>query len=398
MESRKICVVGLGKLGACFAAVLAHAGHRVIGVDRNPDTVFNLTYNLRNSEPQLNDLVAETRDKTLQVTTNLNYAVSHSDISFVIVPTNSLEDGSFDASEVFNAVTHIRDAISGPHVCSVVSTVSPGTMGKLKHLCDDDFALVYSPLLIALGSVVDDLRNPDLMIIGHDSPSAAAEVISVLRDVVGDKVPHPHLSFEEAEITKLGINAYIVMKIAYANMLASAAPQMGANAKNVLHAIGTDKRIGNKYFSPGGPGGQGPCFARDEAALCAWLEGTKGSTRIPIAVQQTERHQLLCVLDFFRSYKRITILGTSYKAGTPVKDNSFGFLVAKHLSQLGKIVYLHDPSDSSTAPQTLINRGEAVLVAVPWSHYADIDLKDKPSLDLWGISKASHVWGRNWPI
>lgn len=405
IEAMNICVVGLGKLGACVAAVLADAGHHVIGYDKDPMVVARVARNEENPEPGLNDLFHRTLGRTLDITIDFEYAVGGSDFTFVVVPTPSKEDGSFDSRAVEEVVRQVRKAARPNHLCTVVSTVSPGTMRGLKgeEYTGPEFAYAYNPMLIALGSVIENLRNPDVMIIGADYRSDALLIETIWREAIGDLVAHPELSLEEAEIAKLAINAYVVTKIAFANTIASLCGRTeNADAKRVLRAIGTDKRIGNRYFAPGGPGGQGPCFARDELALKRALEKSNAPSFLPDAVRQVEVDQVADVVRFFEPYKKVAVLGTTYKAGTPVTDNSLGNFVAMELSLFGKKVFTYDPMgfrNTSTAEEA-IELADAVLIATPWPEFGKIHY-EKLVLDMWGITERNpliSVWGHTWPV
>ena len=48
--------------------------------------------------------------------------------------------------------------------------------------------------------------------------------------------------------------------------LSDVCDKLGADKNSVLKSVGSDSRIGNKYFNPGYSFG-GPCFPRDTKAL-----------------------------------------------------------------------------------------------------------------------------------
>ena len=54
-------------------------------------------------------------------------------------------------------------------------------------------------------------------------------------------------------------------------MISDVCDSIGANKEKVLDSIGSDSRIGNKYFRPGYSFG-GPCFPRDTRALALFVD------------------------------------------------------------------------------------------------------------------------------
>ena len=106
----RVSVVGLGKLGAPLAAVLASRGFSVIGLDVNKTLVDAMNAGkMPIVEPQLNELIAANRER-LTATMDANEAVQKSDASFVIVPTPSDSTGFFSNRFVLQAMDTLGKA------------------------------------------------------------------------------------------------------------------------------------------------------------------------------------------------------------------------------------------------------------------------------------------------
>ena len=58
------------------------------------------------------------------------------------------------------------------------------------------------------------------------------------------------VTLEEAELIKNGANAFLALKISFANEMAGLAERAGADVGPVLEAIGLDPRIGPTYLHP----------------------------------------------------------------------------------------------------------------------------------------------------
>src|SRR5580698_1367278 len=228
----KLSIIGLGKLGAPMAAVMAHKGHSVIGVDLNPDYVAAL----RQGRPPVNETglaeMIQGNCERLTATLSFEEAVLNSEITFIIVPTPTGPDGTFSIKYVLDAVEQIGGALRKKnewHLVALCSTVMPGSTGGqlLPALeahsgkkCGVDFGLCYNPEFIALGSVIHDMLNPDMILIG-ESDARSGSLLEKFYGGVCESGPRiQRMNFVNAEITKISVNTYVTTKISYANMLA----------------------------------------------------------------------------------------------------------------------------------------------------------------------------------
>ncbi len=186
MNSYRLSILGLGKLGACMAAAMAHQGASVVGVDVNSRFVDAINQGRAPVvEPGLQEMIAANRER-LRATTSFEDAVAASDISFIIVPTPSDDTGGFSIRYAAQAAREIGRALqrkTSYHLVALTSTVLPGSTehGILPVLeqesgkrCGRDFGLCYNPEFIALGSVIHDLLNPDFILIGESDARAGA--------------------------------------------------------------------------------------------------------------------------------------------------------------------------------------------------------------------------------
>src|SRR5579872_7504814 len=175
----KLSIIGLGKLGAPMAAVMAQKGHMVVGVDVNPDFVAAIREGRAPvSEPGLAETIQANRER-LTATLDYEEAILATEATFIIVPTPSNPDGRFSVRFVLSAAEKIGAALrkkSEWHLVVLSSTVMPGATGGqlLPALeaasgkrCGIDFGLCYNPEFIALGSVIRDMLNPDMILIGE---------------------------------------------------------------------------------------------------------------------------------------------------------------------------------------------------------------------------------------
>ena len=197
----KVCVVGLGKLGAPLAAVLAAKGHEVVGIDVDAAAVTAIAEGRAPvAEPGFADMLALARPR-LGATTDWDQAVAGADASFVIVPTPSEEGGGFSNRLLLDAVSHIGAALRGAgryHVVNITSTVMPGSCdGPIRAALEAasgrkvgaDIGLCYNPEFIALGSVIRDMLYPDMILLGECDRQAGDVIEAVYRTVTENARP-----------------------------------------------------------------------------------------------------------------------------------------------------------------------------------------------------------------
>lgn len=358
MYCGSLSVAGLGKLGAVMAAVMADKGFPVIGVDLNPAAVDAVNRGQAPvQEPLLDEYIARNRER-LSATGDIESAVRETGVTFIIVPTPSGPDGAFRLDYVLEVCRGIGRALRTKneyHLVVVSSTVMPGhTANHVLPLlekvsgkrCGVDFGLCYNPEFIALGSVIRDMLNPDMLLIGESDPKAGELLESIYRRVCDNTPAAARMSFVNAELAKISVNTYVTTKISYANMLASVCERLeGADVDVVTSAIGLDSRIGRKYLK-GALSYGGPCFPRDNIAFASMARHLGAEPVLAEATHATnQRHTERLgefVLDLAGSGP-VGVLGLSYKPGTSVVEESAGIALARFLAGHSIPVTVYDP-------------------------------------------------------
>lgn len=410
----KICVFGLGKLGSPMVAVFASKGHQVIGVDCNMQLADKLgCFSAPVEEPGLQELLdqLQERDHSLVTTTNGLLATLESELIFVVVPTPSKADGWFSLDYVLPAMETIGRAMADDDEYRVVvltSTVMPGSMNKwvvpaLEQASGKkvgkDFGVCYSPEFIALGSVIHDMLNPDMILIGESDERAGA-VLQLFFKSISDSRTVARMNFVNAELTKLSVNAYVTTKISWANMLGELCDTLpGSDARVVTAATGRDSRIGQKYLKPATAYG-GPCFPRDNKAFMALAHSLSVSPDIPEATDRINDRQSARLADMCQSRLHakgvVGVLGLTYKPGTPVTEESAGLAIKAELEQRGINVMVSDPMlPDAPSVASCIEASDVLVIMVPWPEYAQIEprsLVDGPVIiDCWGLFEGDRV-------
>jgi len=359
----KLSVIGLGKLGACSAACFASKGFDVIGVDINKDSVDAINKGRAPVyEPRLQELITASKGK-LKAAQDYGEAIRKSDITFLIVPTPSRHDGHFSDMYLQDALRHLSKALKQVnkqyHLFVVTSTVSPGTTeGNLIPLIESvsgkklntSFGVCYNPEFIALGSVINDFLNPDMVLIGESDKQAGDRLAEVYRTVCENEPCIARMSVISAEIAKISLNSYITMKISFANTLANICEHIpGADLDAITSALGADRRV-SPYYIKGGPSYGGPCFPRDNKAFIAFAKTCNRNAALAEAtdvVNQVQgRHIIDLVLENLSSSSNnvVGFLGLSYKPGTPVIEESPALKIIEELRTKTDVeIIVYDP-------------------------------------------------------
>jgi UDPglucose 6-dehydrogenase len=401
----RLSIVGLGKLGAPMAAVMADKGHSVIGVDLSPATIKSINDGEAPvDEPGLARLIAKNRHR-LSATNVLEQAVAGTDATFIIVPTPSEADGAFSLRSVLGAAESIGGALlskSTYHVVVLSSTVMPGsTGGKLLpllervsgKLCGRDFGLCYNPEFVSLGSVVRDMLLPDMILIGEYDQRSGDMLTSLYRSVCENQPAIFRMNFVNAELTKLAVNTFVTTKISYANMLAQVCETLpGADVDVVTAALGSDSRVGRKYLK-GALGYGGPCFPRDNLAFSAMARQRGVPATLAEATEALNRRQSPRLANFILKRLRkddvVGIAGLSYKPETSVVEESQGLALAACLLSKGVPVVVYDPIAMGNARPHLagrvtfadsleqcLARANILVITTPWEQFKGISPSD----------------------
>ena len=419
----KISVFGLGKLGAVLAALHANKGHEVIGVDLNNSFIDAINQGITpHSEPMLQELIINAK-ANLSATNNAEEAVLKSDASYLIVPTPSDENGIFINDFIISVMNEIGKALRKKdtyHLVVINSTVMPGSCdGEIKSALElssgrkvgENLGLVYSPEFIALGSVVKDMKFPDLVLIGESDKKAGDIVENIAKSIIESNPEIHRMTMVNAEIVKIAINTFVTTKISFANMLSEICDRLpNADVDVVTSAVGSDTRIGKKYLK-GALGYGGPCFPRDNVALTRLAFKLGAASDVPEATDATNKRQVQRIVNLVSNLglnsKKISVLGMSYKPDTPVIDESQGIMIANQLADLGLAISVNDPQALENAQKVLnskiqiINNVEAaildsevIIITTPWQEYKDINPKifnNKTIIDCWRIYDQSEI-------
>ncbi len=326
----KICVLGLGYVGAVSAGLLAREGHDVIGVD--PERAKVDLINAGRSpiiEKDLNDIIAtEAAAGRLRASTAVEDAVRHSDLVLVCVGTPSRPNGGIDLKYVRRVCEQIGNTLAthpGAPVVVMRSTMLPGTMREVviptleKHSgkrAGEEFGLCINPEFLREGTAVHDYYHPPKTVIGEIN-RASGDVLATLYA----RLPGPMIrsDIETAEMVKYADNCWHAVKVGFANEIGSLCKALEVDAHRVMDIFCQDQKLNLSpyYLKPGFAFG-GSCLPKDLRALL--YKAKTLDVQLPILGAVLPSNQLQiergvqAIVD--KGRRRIGILGFSFKAGT----------------------------------------------------------------------------------
>jgi len=424
MNKETISVIGLGKLGLGTAACFAHKGYYVIGVDVNQSIVQAINSGRSPLyEPGLAELMSGLQGN-FTATDDYKYAVDNSKIIFIFVGTPSEADGNFstkDVEEVSREIaSHLKNKDDFP-IVALRSTVLPGvTDGVVKPLlegvsgkkCGIDFGLCYNPEILALGSVIHNSLNPDVVVIGESDPKSGELLSKIYETTCENNPPIIRTTLNNAEMAKISLNVFLTLKMSFANTIAEICERIpGGDVDTVSEILGKDKRIGRKFLT-GALGYGGPCFPRDNKAFSTFAQKTGCQAKLSRAADEVNERQNRRIVELNKQKfgmvdrKTIAILGLTYKPNTDIVEESDAIKIANALLQEGAKLRVYDPAGMENA-LTVLGQGnikyadsveeclegaELCILATPWDEFKSLKPQDFTTnmrqpvlLDCWRI-------------
>ena len=351
----KICIIGIGKLGLCFALNLEKKGYEVIGIDVSQNYVDSLAAKtFVSDEPNVTEMLQEAVH--FHPTTDFSRAFE-SKVIFVLVATPSLPDGKYDHSQIHDVLSHLlafgeltsnisinrTDLIIGcttmPGYCEYAQQRLNSFMRTRGNDCG--FFISYNPEFIAQGTIIRDQLNPDMILIGEADEAIGNKLQEIYTKLVDNSPKFSRMSPTEAEIAKIALNCFLTTKISFANMVGDVVLSSGGRPDVVLSAIGQDSRIGGKYLKYGFGFG-GPCFPRDNRAFGIHADKVGVKPLIPVATDESNSLHLDYQAKNYSEEKSVTFDYVTYKPESTMLTESQQLALAVKLADNGWNVTINE--------------------------------------------------------
>ncbi|NRR92888.1 nucleotide sugar dehydrogenase [Winogradskyella undariae] len=378
MKVTKICCIGAGYVGGPTMAVIAkkNPNIKVTIVDINEERIAAWNdkdlSKLPIYEPGLAEIVEETRGKNLFFTTAIDEAIAESEMIFISVntPTKTYGKGKGMAADlkfVELCARNIADVATTDKIVVEKSTLPVRTAQAIKSILhntgsDVKFEILSNPEFLAEGTAIEDLLDPDRVLIGGESKDA----IESLANVYGSWVPQERIlrtNVWSSELSKLTANAFLAQRISSINAISELCEHTEANVNEVAKAIGMDSRIGSKFLNAS-IGFGGSCFQKDILNL-VYIARSYGLNQVADYWEQViilNDHQkrrfsdnLISTLYNTVSGKKIAMLGWAFKKDTNDTRESAAIYVADHLLNEQANIAVYDPKVNDKKVQNDLN-------------------------------------------
>jgi UDPglucose 6-dehydrogenase len=407
MDINKISLIGLGKLGLPLLSTFANNGQKIIGVDVDTNKINILKNNeLPFYETNLKEYLIGGKNN-IEYVNDFKKITDDTNVAIILVNTPSNESGEFSNRYVYDALINIcknlKNSNNKDFLFIISSTVMPGSHKEIIKLIEsnserklnDGFGVVYIPDLVALGTVIKDFENPDLIIMGESNKKYGEIAEKVYSKILKNNPPIVRMSLVEAEITKVSLNAYITMKISFANFIGNIAEKFNANPNNITKALGYDKRISPHYIKSGLSFG-GTCFPRDTWAFIQMSENV-GLDAIHIkATQIINENQNINLYDKIKGFKnkKIGIYGLSFKPNTYVTTESPGNILYERLLNEKYDVTYYDELIMSKYTDNFdkfIEDCDVLVITHETNKFSNIELKNKTIINPWKVKVCTDI-------
>jgi len=321
-----ICVIGTGYVGLVTGSVFADLGNEVVCADKDASKIEMLGRGeMPIYEPGLEEMVARNvEDGRLSFTTDVEDAVTRSEVIFICVGTPSGPNGQPDISQVEEAALTIARALNRYKVVVNKSTVPVGTGNRVREIIETnrrrhvDFDVVSNPEFLREGSAIHDTLHPDRIVIGAPNQSVAMIILELYAPL---ERPMLITDVASAEIIKYASNAFLATKISFINAIANICEEAGADVVQVIKGMGYDQRIGSAFLQAG-LGYGGSCFPKDTEALIHTADRLGYSFDLLKAVATINRTQVERFMDRLEAAlgglegKVVAVLGLAFKPNT----------------------------------------------------------------------------------
>ena len=399
------CILGLGYIGLPTAAVLAGAGHRVIGVDVNAEVVATVNQGqIHIVEPDLDQAVAKA---VASGALTAQLAPQPADVFLIAVPTpfRSGADGipQPNIDYVLAAARAIAPVLRPGNLVLLESTSPVGTtqqvaavLAQESGIAPQQIHLAYCPERVLPGRILQELISND-RVIGGLTPAAAdagkAFYATFCRGALLTTTA------ATAELVKLTENSFRDVNIAFANELSLVCDRLAINVRELIRLANHHPRV--NVLQPGcGVGGHciavDPWFIAAAAPDCTPLIQTArrvndGKSRWVIEQVQARASALA---DQLGRPARIGCLGLAFKPDVDDLRESPALHITTELLVAGLEVLACEPNlaDHPTIKlqplEQVLLQADLLVLLVAHTPFRGLDLAGRQVFDLCGVSEA----------
>jgi UDPglucose 6-dehydrogenase len=393
----RISIIGSGYVGLVYGAAFADLGNDVVGVDIDAEKVAQLQQgDCPIFEPGLPELLQRNLAAgRLRFTTDYADAVPTSEFVFICVNTPPSLAGEADMRAVRAAAKSLGDHIADGTIVVNKSTMPIGSgdlVSQIIQACVRPglrYAVVSNPEFLREGSAVQDVLNPDRIVLGTDDHEAADRIRQLYQAL---DAPVVVTDRRTAEMIKYAANSFLATKISFINEIAQVCERVGADVTVVAQGMGYDERIG-QLFLQAGVGFGGSCFPKDVKALAYMAREHDCHPQLLDAVLEINNDQRRRFVHKLQEHtgdlsnRDIAVWGLAFKQDTDDMREAPAIDIIHMLHQRGARVKAYDPAAMDNAerllpnialcasPYEAVEGAEALCVVTPWNEFKQANLR-----------------------
>ena len=436
MTTKKILCIGAGYVGGPTMAVIADRcpQYQITVVDLNEKRIAAWNSDeLPIYEPGLEEVVARCRNRNLFYSTDIPKGIREADIIFVSVntPTKTFGCGAGRAADLQYLEKTARAIVEYADEGKIVvekSTLPVRTAQAMSRILHSNpkglkFQIISNPEFLAEGTAINDLENPDRVLIGGMETPEGQRAIEEVVAIYANWVPRERIittNLWSSELTKLVSNALLAQRVSSVNSISALCEKTEANINEVTAAAGRDSRIGAKFLKAS-IGFGGSCFKKDILNL-VYLCGYYGLPEVAEYWEQVVRMNdyqarrfvgnMLAAMFNTVADKKIAILGFAFKANTGDTRESPAIAVCCQLLEEHARLRIHDPKALGNArldledaegdigycedPYDAVKGAHAIALLTEWDSFRKLDfrriydLMEKPAFLFDGRNLLDH--------
>lgn len=422
----KIACIGAGYVGGPTMAVLAlknpEIEFTVVDVNEERIDAWNAEdlEKLPVFEPGLAEIVGQTRGENLFFSTDVERAILDAQMIFISVntPTKTYGEGkgyAADLKYIEKCARQIGAIAQSNKIIVEKSTLPVRTASTIKEILSVSnkkvsFQILSNPEFLAEGTAIEDLLNPDRVLIGGEiHTTEGQDAMQQLVDIYQKWVPKERIittNVWSSELSKLTANAFLAQRISSINSISAICEATEADVNEVAFAIGKDSRIGEKFLKAS-VGFGGSCFQKDILNL-VYIAKSYGLDEVATYWEQVinlndyqkRRFAQKIIQSQFNtvSDKKIVMLGWAFKKNTNDTRESAAIDVAHYLIEEQATIHVFDPKVSKqqiisdlqykydvtdevlakriqiySSPAEIFDEAHAVVIITEWDEFVTYD-------------------------
>lgn len=377
-----VAVIGAGgHVGLPFSLVVANAGHKVYGIERNEELCLELNSGkvpyVEHGAQEL--LVDQLKKENIEFTTNSSY-IKESDVVAIMLGTPVDAENNPRLDDLFDFVDHTLIPYMRKGTLVILrSTVSPGTTEVIRdrifNACrweeGKDYYLVFCPeRVLQTKGIEETSKLPQL--IGAFNENSFNKAKDFFKTFVDNDLLF--LTPREAEFAKLITNMYRYVTFAFANEMWMLGEKQGVDIHKVISSA--NHKYERMAVPMPGPNVGGPCLFKDGRFLLQdvpYVDLIQTSFIINEGMPDYIFNKIKEMNPYIRN---VLILGAAFKANCDDTRNSLAYKMKKVCKKHGVEPYLTDPYVVNTKHPPDVKDFDAVIVMTPHDEFKDLSVKN----------------------